>query len=238
VLAKIALYEPDIHLAGRLETLMLKAAQFAPERLEAEVYGSCGDFLAGLEEEAFSIVVAELDDEGLALGRRLRERFNERETLLIYISEQALFDARLIEVRPFLVIPKPVGDKDFLHRLFAALEHILEAGELFVIKQGRVSYQIKKREIICLESIGREIILSAKGREDIQYREALKNEREKLRTVNFVRPHNSFIVNLDYVEEYHSDSLRLANQRIAPISELRAKDVKKEILRFWEYRNI
>jgi DNA-binding LytR/AlgR family response regulator len=238
VLAKIALYEPDIQLAGRLETLALKAAELAPERLETEVYGSAQDFEAGLAEEAFSIVVAELDDDGLALGRRLRERFNERETLLIYISEQALFDARLLEVRPFLVIQKPFEDKDFLHRLFAALEHVLEAGELFVIKQGRVSYQIKKREIICLESIGREIILSAKGREDIQYREALKNEHEKLRTVNFVRPHNSYIVNLDYVEEYHSDSLKLANKRIAPISELRAKEVKKEILRFWEYRNI
>jgi DNA-binding LytR/AlgR family response regulator len=237
-LAKIALYEPDLFLAGKLEALLLKAAELAPERLETEVYGSAADFSAGLAEEAFSIVVAELDEGGLELGRCLRERYNERETLLIYISGQALFDARLIELRPFSIVPKPFGDKDFLHRLFAALEHILEAGELFVIKQGRISYQIKKREIICLESVGREIVLSSKGREDIQYREALKNEREKLRTVNFVRPHNSFIVNLDYVEEYHSDSLKLANKRIAPISELRAKDVKKEILRFWEYRNI
>ncbi len=238
-MARIAIVEPDLKLAGRLEALALRASGLLPEKLETEVFSSGEDFFGGLGEGgAFSLVIAELDGGGLEFGLRLRERFDERETLLVYISGQTGFDARLLETRPFLLLQSPVEDKDFMRGLFSALEHMQKSDELFIVKQGRITYQLKKRDIICLESIGREIVLAAKDHEDIRYREALKNEREKLKTVNFVRPHNSFVVNLDYVEEYRSDSLKLANRRLVPISELRSREVKQEILKFWEYRNI
>lgn len=241
-MARIAVCEPESGLAGNIETLIEKACGLITEKLETEVYLSGGDFLEGLAQgEAFQIVYMDLDMpdmDGFELGRRLREKFSARETLLIYISDAVSFGSGIFDVHPFSILQTPFGDKEFMRKLFLAVEHLQQADELFICRQGRLTHQLRKRDIICLESVGRDIILSADGRDDIQYREALKNERDKLCTINFLRPHNSFIVNLDYVDEYRSDSLLLRGNRLVPISELRMKETKQAILKFWEYRNI
>lgn len=239
---KIAICEPDHSQANVLEGLVSRAGKLLPERLETEVYLSGEDFINGLEQgESFGLVYMNMDMgdmDGVALGKKLRERFSSRETLLVYLSDRLSFDGEVFSVQPFLTVKTPVDDKDFMRKLFSATEALRQADDLFIIKQGRTTYQIKRRDIICLESVGRDIILSSSGREDIQYREALKNEQEKFQTVNFIKPHLSYIVNLDFVEQYKTDCLILTNKKQVPISELRMREIKQAVLNFWEYRNI
>lgn len=238
---KIAICEPSAALAGNLEAIILEAAGLLMEKLETEVYLSGEDFEAALQDgEVFGIVYMNLgmgDTGGVSLGKKLREKYSARDTLLIYLSEREDVPGQIFEAQPFLFLRLPLEHKDFVKKLYLAVENLQGLDSLFTFKKGSVFYQMKKRDILCLESAGRDIILYPAGREEIRYREAIKNEHEKLKAINFVRPHQSFIVNLDHVEQYHTDSMVLSNQLQVPISELRMRDTKKAILRFWEYRN-
>ncbi len=239
---KIAICEPNFELSGKIEANLIEAGKLLPEKPDIEVYSSGEDFLSGLtENETFSIVYMNLemgDNDGVNLGKKLRESYDSHETLLIYLSSSSSFGAQIFEVQPFLVIQLPFEKKDFMRRFFQAAESLQKADELYTCKKGGVIFQAKKRDVICIESDGRDLILSVSGREDVRYRGALKAEKEKLCTVNFVQPHASFIVNLDFVEEYRSETLLMRNKLIIPISELRMREFKQSVLKFWEYRNI
>lgn len=239
---RIAVCEPANDTADALESIIAGLGGFVPEEIACETFASGRDFLEGLGRgDVYQLVCMNMDMgdmDGISLGRRLRETFSSRDTLLVYLSAFASFSEQMFDVQPFLFVRLPVEEKEFTLKLIRALEHIQQADDLFVCKKGRTVYQVRKSDIICLESAGRNMILSVAGKEDIQYRQAIKNEQEKFRTVNFLRPHSSYIVNLDYVEQYHTNSLVLHGGKIVPISELRMKEAKQAILRFWEYRNI
>jgi len=237
---KIAVCEPNTAVAAGIEEIILEASKLLPE-LDCEVYMSGADFERALSDgEVFSIVYMNLemgDTDGITLGKKLREKHGSRETLLIYLLSQEGFPEQIFEVQPFLVLRLPPDKKDFEKKLYLAVENLQLADSFFTFKTGGTTYQIKKRDVICLESAGRDVIVHALNREETTYRAAIKNEEERLKAINFVRPHQSFIVNLDHVEEYHSESMTLSNKMVVPISELRMKETKKAVLRFWEYRN-
>lgn len=237
---KIAVCEPNAAFAGKIEEIILDAKKLLTE-LDCEVYMSGEDFeRALLDGEVFSIVYMDLDmgdTDGVTLGRKLRETHGARETPLIYLSSKEGFPEQIFEVQPFLVLRLPPDNYDFQKKLYMAVENLNQADSFFTLKKGGTTYQIKKRDVICLESAGRDVVVYAVNREEITYRAAIKNEAEKLKAINFVRPHQSFVINLDYVEEYHSENIVLSNKMSVPISELRMKETKKAVLRFWEYRN-
>ena len=237
---RIAVCEPNAAFAGKIEEIILEAKRLLTE-LDCEVYMSGADFeRALLAGEVFSIVYMNLqmgDTDGITLGKKLRETHGARETLLLYLSSKEGFPEQIFEVQPFLVLRLPPDQKDFEKKLYMAVENLHQADSFFTFKKGGTTYQVKKRDVICLESAGRDVTVYAVNREDVTYRAAIKNEAENLRAINFVRPHQSFVVNLDHVEEYHSESMVLMNKMVVPISELRLKETKKAVLRFWEYRN-
>lgn len=239
---KIAICEPDSAASGNIETIILNAGRLLPSKPETEVYDSGEDFLAGLEQgEEYSIVYMNLemgDMDGIELAKKLRERFDSRDVLLILLSSQESFGSSVFEVQPYLVIHTPFDKKEFTRKFYQAAESLQKSDDLFTCKKSGTTYQAKKRDVICLESEGRDIIVSILNREDVRYRGALKDEHEKFGTVNFVRPHMSFVVNLDHVEEYRSESLLMRNGLMIPISELRMREFKQQVLDFWEYRNM
>lgn len=239
---KVAICEPSGELANRIESLIAETAVFLPEAVQTEIYCSGHDFENALEQnEEFQLVYINMnmhDMDGITLGQKLRELFSSRETLLIYLSSYTGYSEQIFDLQPFLYLRIPFDEKDFTRKFLSVVEHLQRADDLFTCKKSGTVFQIRKKEIICLESIGHNINLSVSGKEDIQYRGVLKTEQDRLRTVNFIRPHLSFIVNLDYVEQFRSDSLLLCNQKLVPVSDLRIREVKQAVLKFWEYRNL
>ncbi|MUG45825.1 LytTR family DNA-binding domain-containing protein [Paenibacillus woosongensis] len=87
------------------------------------------------------------------------------------------------------------------------------------------------RDIVYLESKIRKIHLYTKDNE-IQYYSTLSEEEKKLPFTNFIRIHQSYIVNFHYIREISYKKVFLVTGIQLPISERNSASVKKNYLKF------
>nr|WP_282579986.1 LytTR family DNA-binding domain-containing protein [Paenibacillus odorifer] len=90
---------------------------------------------------------------------------------------------------------------------------------------------IPYRNIIYLESNRRRIILYS-CKDQLDYYSTLNEEEQKLPVSDFVRIHQSYIVNFYFIKEISNQGVILLNGEALPISAKYSADFKKKYLKF------
>ncbi len=128
---------------------------------------------------------------------------------------------------------KPISIDRFKTTLFRVRKKITESklvnknsDEKIVIKTDRKLQKIKLGEIYWLEAMGDYIKIITKKKEYIVL-STMKSFFKKLPDEFFFRVHKSFIINLNCIEYYRSDHLRI-NGKLIPISRYKKKDFLKK----------
>jgi DNA-binding LytR/AlgR family response regulator len=177
----------------------------------------------------------EMEDlDGITTGQLLREKYRHDSSLLIYISSHTKYHGRLFDVQPFQFIQKPIDQNEFDRKLKLAVRKIESGNEVIIVKQGRDYFNIKKRDIISLESRKHNMILSVSGAETIEYRGVFKAEAKKLDNTFFVSPHAAFIVNINHVASFHGNHMIMDNGSVVPVSRQKSNDVKYAFMNMGE----
>ena len=183
-------------------------------------FASSKELLAAFQQDYFDIVLLDIEMEGMN-GYQAAEKLNELPDipLIIFITQSGAYTIRGYEVA-FRYLKKPVEYPDFARALSAAAakcspKSISVAGE-------RGSILIRIRDITYIEVFSYKTIIHA-GQEQYQVRTPLKEFEESLRSNGFARPHNSFLVNLDFVDHIQKSSLLLTDGTEIPVSRNRKK---------------
>jgi DNA-binding LytR/AlgR family response regulator len=92
-------------------------------------------------------------------------------------------------------------------------------------------YSIEENRILYFQSVGRQVHLYTTDREIVYYGK-LSEAQKQLHSKNFIPVHKSFLVNLNYVAEYHIDELLMTNHSTIPISHSMKQTVKKNMLEY------
>lgn len=230
----IAICDDDIAVIAQIKQHIIDSRIF-PENHSAGTYEiksftSGADLCANLDTGIyFDLIYMDIEMEGpngIKTGQLLREKYGHDSTLLIYISNHTKYHGQLFDVQPFRFIKKPIDGNEFTLKLRQAVKKIESGNELFVVKKGRDYFNIKKKDIISLESSKHNVILSVFGAEAINYRGAFKKEAEKLNNTFFIQPHAAFIVNINHVLSFHGTHMIMDNGILVPVSRQRAKDIK------------
>ena len=162
---------------------------------------SSGTELIGCQEEIDILFLdIELGDyNALDLVKSFRNRY--RNTLLIMVTsyEQYLDDAMDLDILRY--IDKPIQKERIFSALARSIE-ILDSMLIYVTDKNNKIFHIRKRDIIYIESYLKQVHIHTKN-ETIITNTSLKELRGKiLSTSYFSSPHNSYIVNLNYVMLY------------------------------------
>jgi len=154
---------------------------------------------------------------------------------------------RLFLLKPVYMLPVPVRVNALLYAL-EECERIFEreAGKFIVLRsKGRVSC-LEINEIVYIESNGRCIEIHMNSEQDILSYYMQLGEIINMLPVEFIRCHQSYCINCNYVQEYNNGNLLLRNGKAISVSKRYRKemrilfedDSKIDILRVNSYRYV
>ncbi|SMF90327.1 two component transcriptional regulator, LytTR family [Paenibacillus uliginis N3/975] len=237
---RIAICDDDFEMAEQIENLVDSFQQKHAEEIETDIFYSGEKLREEIKQSCpYEIMLMDIEMKGLNgvdVGHMLRADENNDLVQLIYISSHEKYHMQLFDVQPSGFISKPIQPDLFERKLVSAIQKIKRRSKdnrrrLLRLQQKGSESLIPFKDIIYLESNSRKIILHTKT-EQIEYYSTLNKENEKLFSDEFIRTHQSYIINFYHVKQITSKKIVLLNGLELPISERYVASVKKSYLTF------
>lgn len=237
----IAICDDSYSDTEAIETALLQLQPLFSEKLVTSIFYSGERFCETIKKNCpFDMVLMDIEMDGISgieAGHRLRTDDENDMVLLIYISSHEDHYRQLLEVQPYAFIDKPIKQEIFAVKIKMAIKKIIKRRQdgkrrVLPVKQNGHEVLMSFRKILYFESRIRKILLHMVD-EEIEYYGTLSGEIEKLNKIEFVRTHQSYIVNLRYVKCVTNDMLTLTDNSEIPISNNRKLSVKNA---YMEYR--
>ncbi len=173
-----------------------------------EAYATGGELLAS--GKRFDIVFLDIQMEGMngiEAARSLRER--REDTVLVFITgiKDYVFDA--FDLYAFQYLLKPIDEGKFAEVLERAVQEAAKKKErrMLFIKSRNIT--LDQSEILYIESRAKKVEIHT-VRQTIEIYAAM-DELEGQLGDEFYRCHRAYIVNMDCITEYDSESITLTN---------------------------
>ncbi|WP_058302943.1 LytR/AlgR family response regulator transcription factor [Gorillibacterium timonense] len=236
----IAICDDNLPDTERIEELLLQLQPRFAERIETNIFYSGETFCEAIKDHCpFDIVLMDIEMkgmDGIMAGQKLRSSDDNDTVLLLYISSHDSYYRELFDVQPFAFLDKPIRRDEFSVQLEKAILKTIRRRQegkrkVFSVSQKGRELLLPLKSLLYFESKIRKIHLhTTEG--IIDYYGVLNEEELKLPVPDFVRTHQSYLVNLRYVKEVTSESLILVNNSAIPVSGSRRSAVKDAYLAY------
>lgn len=210
----------DARLSLRCDLELLLEKRAVPYQIYG--FSSGGRLLGWLETHKGELDLVFLDIEmkenpnGMETARRLREGDEGLQIVFVTGYTDYVYDGYTVGALGYLVKPPAIKQlDDILTRTLAAL--CRGAEEVFVCRNGDVSYRIPRKDILYFASERRKVTCVADGRTYTFYGKLDEVERE-LADVRFVRIHQRYLVHAARVERMDGCEVALTGDITLPIS--------------------
>ncbi len=168
------------------------------------------------------------DPDGIELVKRLFPRSGG--TQVIYVTGYDTYHTRVYQTRHVYFLTKPVSQTELNDALDEAVRRIAEYVERpLSIHVDYAEKIVLPRSILYIESRRRVLHIHLE-REVLETYARLNAIAHQLPSY-FVRCHNSFLVNMDFVDELRADAIRLRSGEEIPVSRPRRAEVREAFAR-------
>lgn len=124
-------------------------------------------------------------------------------------------------------------------KLYNVLLENLKNDETDRTEYGKITFKtlyngivtIKKDDIICVEILKKQVCVTTIDQKLIT-REKMVFFKDALTDPCFAVPHNSYIINFNFVASYKRDSILLSNQQTVPVAPKKQAETKKKYMHF------
>ena len=147
---------------------------------------------------------------------------------VVFMSSTPDFAAASFDVAPLHYLVKPVSEE----KLSSALDRFLDKSApcLFHFATTRRHLQVPLTEIVYFEIFLRDIVIhKANGTKETCVG-TLKDVEDRLPANTFVRPHRSYLVNLDHISEIVRYEIRVSSGETVPVSRKLYAQVQQAII--------
>ncbi|MEK4881706.1 MULTISPECIES: LytR/AlgR family response regulator transcription factor [Paenibacillus] len=237
---RIAVCDDDFPTTELIERLILETQRNFTRKIEVSIFYSGESFTKAIQEACtFDIIFMDIEMagmDGIKAGYVLRGNDENDLVQLIYVSSHDEYHLQLFDVQPSGFIKKPIDSEIFKQKLISTIEKVirkLQQGKknFLSLQQKGKEILIPYRNIIYLESNRRRIILYSCN-DQLGYYSTLNEEEQRLPVSDFVRIHQSYIVNFYFIKEISNQGVILLNGEALPISAKYSADFKKKYLKF------
>lgn len=235
---KIAICDDDVK---ELENTYNMVSEFTEEKSEIDFYirrfQSEYDMFECIDNGiAFNIYILDIIMpiiNGIDVGAKIREK--DENAIIIYLTASTDYAIKSYSVFAFQYLLKPINPQEFFNIIEKALDKIsFETAKSFPVKTKHGVTAVRYHNIMFIEYSNHimrfnlfdgNVITSVIMREpfDVLTSDILKDHR-------FIKPHVSFIVNLNFVSDISKKDFILKNNTLIPISKNIYTDVKKQYI--------
>ena len=160
---------------------------------------------------------------------------------IVFVTSSTEFALKAYHVRAVRYLLKPLNRELIDEMLDFVTTHLLtKKDKLFEINTKKGCVNINYSEIIYVENVARRMWVTLKNGKVYQS-VGIRDSFEKqvgclLQEENFIQPHKSYVVNLDYVSSYTTSILHMDNDSDIPISRRNSLEVKQRYLKYLTLR--
>lgn len=233
---RIAICDDDVLFTGMLENLIKEEALANGIEIEVDVFFD-GSMLTKYVHlgNLFDLIFLDIEmsqQNGIEAARHIREI--DKTVLLIYISGYEQYLKELFEVEPFRFLSKPLDTEKFSRYFKEAYERINENNVYFQFNFNKEIKKVALKDVVYFESRNRVVYIYLKdGREEFFYGKLNDVENELVgNKQRYLRIHQSYLVNYDYVSTMNFSSLVIENggkSTTLQISEDRQKKIRNQL---------
>lgn len=235
----IAICDDDRIVTESIEKMLYEAAAESNVKIHCEsFYGGAALAEVATEQRSYFDLVyldIEMDDmDGIHTALMLRDL--ALPVLIVYVSAHEEYLKELFRTEPFRFLSKPVERAEFREVFNSACRRIQSRAAYYSFTYKKAIHKVPFGRITYFESRGRRIYIHLSGgaAEDQHAAEVFygkMNEVEKqIALVNnrFLRIHQSFLVNFDYVSAIGFSEVRMMDGQTLQISEERQKSARTQ----------
>ena len=229
---KIAVCDDEKNICDYIEKRITDYLARVDEDAEISVFYDSAPLLeASKKSNEFDIIFLDIKMKtinGVDCAKLLRE--NDVNSLIVFVTSSAEYVFSGYEVKAFRYILKTDLVNAF-DRIFGECLTELKKNidKVFPLKTTSVVKNIPLNDILYFESNKRVLIVHTKG-EDHSFYGKLDDIEEGLQNDNFIRIHQSFLVNALKIKSVSKTEVTLKNGDVLPVSKSRATAVKEAYL--------
>lgn len=165
---------------------------------------------------------------GMELARQLRS--GEVDSSIVFISSNREMALQGYEVSAVRYLAKPLDENRLREALLFCYEKVQANSELFLPVTGGAR-RVSPQDIFYIEIVGRKCRICQRE-EEWDTTVSMGQLEDMILDRGFIRCHQSFLINLRYVQEFRKSSMELIDGRLVPVSKNRMKAVREA---FFEY---
>lgn len=171
--------------------------------------------------------------DGMTAAKRIRAV--DSDVMIVFVTASAEYVFSGYEVRAFRYILKPELLHGFSGVFRECLNELTKSNDVhFTFQKGAETVSLPIKDILYFESDRRKITVKCQSDEEICFYSKLDTIEEELSKDDFVRCHQSYLVNARKISSVRVSDLTLTTGEIIPVSKRRAKETNEAFL--WAMR--
>lgn len=173
------------------------------------------------------------DMDGLEVGKCL-QNINP-DIVLIYVTAFEHYLDEALDLGIIRFFSKPIDSQRFYKGFEKAIDKVDKAEIVFHLKDEKNGTAcIRANDIVFVEIKGRKTKVVDKNDKEFFTRDNIKDWKMKLNKSYFISPHNSFIVNTNYITYFQKDYVILKGKYNIPIAYSKRVDFKRKFIMLME----
>jgi len=206
------------------------------QKLRYETFSNASDLISAIrkQNDKFDIILLDINidtDNGIEVAKQIR-KFNE-DLLIIFITSFLEYAPDGYGVKAFRYILKPIDPDILKAEIIAAIKELDKNKVLaYSVTSKGLCKTIPVKDIVYFESSNRKVTIKDVNGDEIEFYEKLDDIEKQEIFKNFIRPHQSFLVNIlhiNYIEKNARTIVLKDNGRV-PISRSKIDQVIKKYI--------
>lgn len=233
----IAICDDEKNICSYIEKRTIECLAKADEEADIKIFFDSSELIESCEDNAVEFDIIFLDIKmktlnGVECAKILREK--EVNALIVFVTSSAEYVFSGYEVKAFRYILKTDLVNAF-ERIFGECLTELNKNikDFYTVKTASEVRNIPLSEILYFES-NRRVINIHTHKEDISFYGKLDEAEKTLKDKDFIRTHQSFLVNAHKIKSVKKDCVELSDGNVLPVSKSKATSVKEAYL--WSKR--
>jgi DNA-binding LytR/AlgR family response regulator len=232
---KVAICDDEKIICNHILNILKEESKIIGEKIEFDIYNSAEEMLAKIDNYGVENYIIFLDImlegmNGVELGKLLKQ-INEN-VQIVFITSSMDFVLDGYDVGAYNYLLKPL-DETKLRKVFSdlVLKNIKVKKEIFTVTKKAEIINFEISDILYFEINNRILTLYYEGG-SIEFYEKIEDIQKQLEDKNFIRPHRSYLVNLEHVFKVTKNEVILKNGKAIKISRLKVAQIKEEFMEF------
>lgn len=233
---KIAFCDDDLEALNKINQLFERYRIRRTHEIACVVFRSSLELLAEIEKGSrFDILFLDImmpGENGINTAKEIRQ--HDRVVKIIFLTSSSEYAVQSYTVGAYYYQIKPICEESFFRLMDSAISECEKAQKSSLIlrcKSGITRIDLDKLEYC--EVIGRTLLFHMENGKVLESSGSLEGVCDKLLQYdNFLRPHRSFLINMEYIQNISHRMIKLDNLAEIPIPHGKCSEIKNLYLQY------